>query len=112
MEDASDRAQFTAQASLVGFVAGLLLAGVLAGWFARRLMRSILRPIEAVTRAAQAIGAGQLNRTVPVIGDDELAQFAQAFNLMTQHLRDYRASNTQRFLRTQQTSQATIDSFP
>src|SRR5205823_4506649 len=42
----------------------------------------------------------------------EFAQLAHSFSLMTQHLRDYRASNTQRLLRTQQTSQATIDSFP
>ena len=31
---------------------------------------------------------------------------------MTQHLREFRASNMQRLLRSQQTSQATIDSFP
>ena len=31
---------------------------------------------------------------------------------MTQRLRDYRQSNSERLLRTQKTSQATIDSFP
>jgi two-component system, NtrC family, sensor histidine kinase KinB len=112
MEDANSNAQFTAKASLFGFVAGLVLTAVLAAWFSRQLVRSILRPIGAVTSAAQAIGAGQLNRTVPVIGSDELAQLAHTFNLMTQHLRDFRASNLQRLWRSQQTGQATIDSFP
>ncbi len=111
MEDANRDAQFTAKTSLVGFAAGLLLTAFLAAWFTRRLVRSILRPIKSMTTAAQAIGAGQLNRTVPVLGSDELAQLAHAFNLMSQHLRDFRASNMQRLLRSQQTSQATIDSF-
>jgi PAS domain S-box-containing protein len=112
MEDASASAKFTAQASLIGFGVGLLLTALLAFFFTRRLVRSILRPITAVTNAAQAIGAGNLNRTVPVLGDDALGQLANSFNRMTQHLRDFRASNTQQLLRFQQTSQAAIDSFP
>ena len=112
MEDADRQAQFTAKASLFGFATGLALTAVLAALFTRRLVRSIVRPIAAVTSAAKAIGAGQLTRTVPVIGSDELTQLAQSFNVMTQHLRDFRASNMQRLVRSQQTSQATIDSFP
>jgi signal transduction histidine kinase len=112
MEQANTSAKRTAQLSLAGFAAGLLLTAVLAAWFSRRLVRSILRPIEAVTRAAGAVSAGQLNRTVPVLGTDELARLAQAFNTMTEHLRELRASDVQRLLRSQHTGQATIDSFP
>ncbi|MGH6741194.1 MAG: HAMP domain-containing protein, partial [Bradyrhizobium sp.] len=112
MEQANRNAKLTAQMSLFGYVVALLLTALLAVWFVRRLVRSIVRPISAVTNAAQAIGAGQLTRSVPVIGGDELAQLAHTFNVMTQHLRDFRASNMQRLVRSQQTSQATIDSFP
>jgi PAS domain S-box-containing protein len=111
MEDANRQAQFTAKASLFGFAVGLALTAVLAAWFTRRLLRGILRPIKTVTKAAKAVGEGRLLRSVPVIGNDELAELARTFNNMTQHLRDFRASNMQRLFRSQQTSQATIDSF-
>jgi signal transduction histidine kinase len=112
MERASEEAKRVARSSAIGMTIGLGLALALAGALLWLLVPSLLRPIEAITRAAQAIGEGQLHRTVPVIGHDELAQLARTFNTMTQRLRDYRQSNSERLLRTQQTSQATIDSFP
>jgi PAS domain S-box-containing protein len=111
MEQASRDAKATARTSLLGFGAGLLVAGFLAVLLGLRIVRALLKPLEEVTRAAKAIGAGQLNQTVPVWSPDELGQLAEAFNTMTQHLHDYRQSNTARLLRAQQTSQATIDSF-
>jgi signal transduction histidine kinase len=111
MEEASLNARMTASASLIGFGLGLLLTMVLAAVFAWRLQRSILGPIEEVTRAAQAIGEGQINLTVPVLAPDELGRLAEAFNAMGRRLREYRETNTARLLRAQQTAQATIDSF-
>lgn len=112
MERASEKAKTVARRSAIGVSIGLGLALGLAGALLWLLVPSLLRPIEAITRAARAIGEGQLHRNVPVIGEDELAQLAQTFNTMTQQLRDYRQSSSERLLRTQQTSQATIDSFP
>lgn len=112
MEQASQQAKTMARHSAIGMSIGLGIALGLAGAILWLLVPSLLRPIEEMTRAARAIGDGQLHRTVPVIGNDELAALAQTFNTMTQHLRDYRQSSSERLLRTQQTSQATIDSFP
>jgi signal transduction histidine kinase len=112
MEEANHEAKAAAGRALATFGAGLTAAAVLAAWFAWWLARGVLRPIRAVTRAAQAIGAGQLHQTVPVFGRDEVGQLAQAFNAMSLHLRDYRQSNTAQLLRAQRTGQATIDSFP
>jgi two-component system, NtrC family, sensor histidine kinase KinB len=111
METASTDAKQAARMARLGIGICLALAvgTALVVW---RLATSLIRPIEAMTRAAQAIGEGQLHRTVPVIGTGELAVLAHTFNTMTQHLRDYRQSNSNRLLRSQQTSQATIDSFP
>ncbi len=109
---ASQQAKLLAWHSAFGVAAGLALALLLTGAVLWLLVPSVLRPIEAMTQAAQAIGAGQLHLTVPVIGNDELAQLARTFNAMTQHIRDYRQSSSARLLRSQQTSQATIDSFP
>jgi signal transduction histidine kinase len=112
MEAASRAAQRTATHSLVWFGVGLAAAVVLAGVLALHTVHTTLRPIRAVTQAALGISAGNLNQVVPYLGRDELGQLARAFNSMARHLRDYRQSHSSQLLRAQQTSQATIDSFP
>jgi two-component system, NtrC family, sensor histidine kinase KinB len=112
MEAASRDARALAATSQVGLGLGLAGAVLLALLFAWRLLRAVLGPVGEMTRAAEAIGTGQLHLTVPVYGRDELGQLATAFNTMTRHLREYRQVNTTRLLRAQQTGQATIDSFP
>ncbi|HEX8557470.1 MAG TPA: heavy metal sensor histidine kinase [Pyrinomonadaceae bacterium] len=57
--------------------AALLLAG-LGGWF---LARQGLAPVAAMARSARQIGAGSLDRQLPVANPrDELGQLATAFN--------------------------------
>jgi signal transduction histidine kinase len=113
MEQARDDARATARSALVALAASLAVVSLLlacVGWY---LLRTILGPIRAVTEAAHAIGgSGQLDRTVPVFGRDELGRLAVAFNAMTRELRKYRRGNLDRLLRAQRTAQATIDSFP
>ncbi len=112
MEDASRDAKATARTSirvLIGCVATASLLAIALVW---RLVHSILGPVEAVTRAAQAIGAGKLDHLVPVHRHDEIGQFAETFNKMIERLRSLRHTNLQKLFRAQQTGQATIDSFP
>jgi two-component system, NtrC family, sensor histidine kinase KinB len=112
MEDAAQDARRKAADSLLYFGVGLGIAVVLAVFLAWYNSRVILHPISAVTRSAQAIGAGNLDQVVPVLARDELGQLADAFNVMARQLRAYRQSSYDRLLRAQRTSQATIDSFP
>jgi signal transduction histidine kinase/HAMP domain-containing protein len=112
MERASREAKRTARESVVGFGVGLLVVAVLAGALALWMTRAILRPITAVTRSAMAIGAGNLDQVVPVRSRDELGLLADSFNVMARQLRHYRQTDYTRLLRAQRTSQATIDSFP
>jgi PAS domain S-box-containing protein len=112
MKKASHDAQMAARDSVVGFVIGLVVAAVLAGWLAWRTVHAILRPIQAVTNSAYAIGVGNLDQVVSVSSRDELGQLAEAFNAMARQLRQYRQTDYARLLRAQRTSQATIDSFP
>jgi signal transduction histidine kinase/HAMP domain-containing protein len=112
MEDANRDARRTAAASQYGFAGGLVVTAVLAAWLIWHTTRHVLAPIQTMTRAAQAIGAGNLNQSVPVPGRDELGELAEALNRMTRQLRDYRQTHLARLLRAQRTSQATIDSFP
>jgi signal transduction histidine kinase/HAMP domain-containing protein len=112
MEEASRDARRTARLSLVGFGAGLGAVALLALLLGVRTIRTILQPIQAMTRSAQAIGAGNLDQVVPYTSPDELGQLAQAFNTMARQLRDLRQSQYSQLLRAQRTAQATIDSFP
>ena len=68
MEEASRRGPRRRPAtSLAGFAIGVGRGRgcslALAGW---QLLRAVLRPIQELTDAATAIGAGQLHRTVPL----------------------------------------------
>ncbi len=112
MEEASRAARATARSSVIGLSAGIAAAVLLAVLAAWRLFRVVLRPIAELTDAATAVGAGQLHRTVPAFGKDELGRLAAAFNTMSEHLRHYRQSSADRLIRAQRTGQATIDSFP
>lgn len=112
MERAVAKAKHTAAISEIGLGIGLAITAALAALFIWGTARSILRPIQAVTQSAIAIGAGNFNQAVPVISHDEIGHLAESFNLMARQLRSYRESHSARLLRVQRTSQATIDSFP
>lgn len=112
MESAGRNARHLSLTSLNWFIAGLIVAVVLAGLSAWHTIRTIHRPIQALTRAALEISEGNPDQVVPYSARDELGQLAQAFNTMARHLRDYRESQSAQLLRAQQTIQATIDSFP
>jgi signal transduction histidine kinase len=63
---------------LVGVLVGAAAAVVLAFAFAR----GILRPIGALTSAAQQMERGDLSQRVVVTSNDEIGQLAHAFNAM------------------------------
>lgn len=112
VELASAQARHTASYSETMLAIGLALAGALAVLMTWQMIRTILHPIRAVTEIARQISAGNLDQVMPVVTDDEVGQLAQAFNLMARHLRQYRQAQRNQLSRAQQTSQATIDSFP
>jgi signal transduction histidine kinase len=69
------------------FLVSLLLAGLggalLAGLSSYLLARRLTRPIHALAEATGRVAAGQPGVTVPVDGEDELADLALAFNRMS-----------------------------
>ena len=74
----------------VGLAFALTLGGVAV---TRVVATSVIRPIEAMTRATARIAGGDLDVAVPAERDDELGQMARSFNEMTARLRDSRASD-------------------
>jgi two-component system cell cycle response regulator len=67
---------------LIALASALLLVGI-AAWLEGR---SIVRSVSRVVRASNAIAAGDLQRRVPVSGQDELATLARSFNAMAEQL--------------------------
>lgn len=69
---------------------GILLAGALAALAALALggilVRGLARRLDAVTRAAERIAAGQLGQRVEVRSSDEIGRLAGAFNAMSARL--------------------------
>ena len=112
MEQANRNAHETARLSFSWFALGLAAALVLAAALALHTVRAILRPVRALTHSALAIGSGDLDQVAPITSEDELGQLARAFNAMARELRAHRQAQTSQLLRTQQSSQAAIDSFP
>jgi len=72
MERTGQKARRVAELSLIWFGGGLVLAIFLAGLSAWHTVRTILQPIQALTRAAQEISAGNPDQVVPYVGRDEL----------------------------------------
>jgi two-component system sensor histidine kinase MtrB len=66
----------------LALLGGAFLLIVLAGLAAGAVARGILRPVEAASRAAERIGAGDLSARVPGGGRDEFGRWAGAFNEM------------------------------
>src|SRR5947208_2171942 len=70
--------------------AGLLVALAATGLRAWRAGRTILRPVEDLTRSARAVGDGRFDQMVTARTGDEIGALVAAFNRMTAQLRDLR----------------------
>lgn len=70
------------------FLSGLLLALALTAVLGVILAHTITHPIKEMTKHATAVAEGRFNRKVPVFGNDEIGQLSQAFNYMTDRLRE------------------------
>ncbi|MGI8854958.1 MAG: sensor histidine kinase [Thermomicrobiales bacterium] len=66
-------------------IIALVLAIVHAGW---RIRRSVVRPLEAMGRAARRIAGGDLDFTLPTSSVREVADVRDAFETMGEGLRD------------------------
>jgi NtrC-family two-component system sensor histidine kinase KinB len=112
MVAASHQARAAAFSAQLWSFLGLLAATAATGLLTWHAGRTILRPVEELTRSVRAVGEGRLDRKLPVPSRDELGLLVESFNRMTAQLRDLRQSQSAKLLRAQQTSQATIDAFP
>jgi signal transduction histidine kinase len=111
MEWADKEARRVARRTLELDILVTVVALAVAGWFALRIPRSVLRPLLSFTQHARAIGEGKLDTTVPVPEVSELSLLAEALNRMQEKLRAYRESSLGELLAAKDLSRATIASM-
>ncbi|MGZ9741678.1 ATP-binding protein [Pseudomonas azerbaijanorientalis] len=97
-------------------IAGLLalvgLAVLIIGFVtAQAIARRFGAPIEALAKAADNIGQGNFDVTLPISSAVELNQLTRRFGIMAQALREHQATNVDELLAGQQRLQAVLDSI-
>jgi two-component system, NtrC family, sensor histidine kinase KinB len=89
-------------------VAALLLSSLIALLLAHR----VVRPIRALTQAAEAIGQGNLGRRVDTSSPDELGTLARRFNQMAEALERIQQINLDQIMEAKTTLEATLQANP
>jgi len=112
MVEADRQARALSEKSTRYMIFALLVGIAGAVYFAARLQRSILEPIQALTTVSKELGEGKLDQVVPVMSQDELGQLADAFNKMATKLRAYRQVMGDQILQARQMTEITFSAFP
>ncbi|MFJ4383352.1 KinB sensor domain-containing domain [Pseudomonas sp. NPDC089407] len=101
------------RALLVSGVLGLMgLVVVVLGFItAHNIARRFGQPIEALAKAADQLGKGNFDVTLPVTQATELNLLTRRFGLMADALRKHQATNVDELLAGQQRLQAVLDSI-
>ncbi|AZF61113.1 MULTISPECIES: KinB sensor domain-containing domain [Pseudomonas] len=97
-------------------IAGLLglvgLAVLIIGFItAHGIARRFGGPIEALAKAADKIGQGDFEVTLPISSAAEMNQLTRRFGIMAEALRQHQATNVDELLAGQQRLQAVLDSI-
>ncbi|MEN5237881.1 MULTISPECIES: KinB sensor domain-containing domain [Pseudomonas] len=102
-----------ARALLISGLLGLMGLAVLVLGFitAHNIARRFGQPIEALAEAADQLGQGNFDVTLPVTQATELNQLTRRFGLMADALRKHQATNVDELLAGQQRLQAVLDSI-
>ena len=78
-----DRLISTTRRTVINSSIWVMLAAVIATYF---ITERITHPLKSMTRASKKIAEGDFKERVEVVGNDEIAELAQAFNNMAESL--------------------------
>lgn len=109
----SDQAKMREQAWLITGLLGLIgLAVLLIGFItAHSIARRFGQPIEALARAADQIGQGDFQVSLPISQAAELATLSRRFGLMAEAVQQFKNSNVAALMAEQRRLQAVLDSI-
>ncbi len=111
VKDAEVQAQ--ERAWLIAGLLGLVGLAVLVIGFitAHTIARRVGQPIDALARAADQIGRGDFQVTLPITPVAELSALSRRFGLMAESLRQLKSSNVEALMSEQRRLQAVLDSI-
>jgi two-component system, NtrC family, sensor histidine kinase KinB len=112
MLDADREARALSARSTRYMIVAIIIGLTVALFFATRLQRSILKPLQELTGFARELGDGNLDQVVPVVSKDEVGELADAFNKMATKLRAYRQVTSDEILQARQMTEITFSAFP
>ncbi|MDQ7986191.1 KinB sensor domain-containing domain [Pseudomonas sp. G34] len=106
-------AQAQERAWLIAGLLGLVGLAVLVIGFitAHTIARRVGQPIDALARAADQIGRGDFQVTLPITPVAELSALSRRFGLMAESLRQVKSSNIEALMSEQRRLQAVLDSI-
>ena len=93
-------------------IIGMVIVLAISMYTCFQLSRSILRPIQLLTRATRELGEGQPAQPVPTGSRDELGELALSFNKMAVQLAEYRQNTSEEIVRLHRTMETMLASFP
>jgi NtrC-family two-component system sensor histidine kinase KinB len=108
----SNRIQQSARDVTRLVIIGMMVVLTITAYICYRLGRSILRPIQLLTRATHDLGEGYAAQPVPVVSHDELGELAVSFNKMAAQLEEYRRNTSEEIIRLHRTMETTLATFP
>jgi len=85
---------------------------VVAVGVALRLAREVIGPLRQLAQGANAIREGNFDARILRAPGDEIAEVADAFNLMAERLVEFRRVNLEEILRVKATLEATLSALP
>jgi two-component system, NtrC family, sensor histidine kinase KinB len=112
MLEADHHAKMLSARSTRAMVLLLIFGVALAVALGYGLQRTILKPIQTLTRVSKEMGEGNLDQVIPVESRDELGQLADAFNKLAGRLREYRQTTTDQLLQARHMTEITFSAFP
>jgi two-component system, NtrC family, sensor histidine kinase KinB len=111
MSDANDRARNSAASARRQMYLLLFAGTVLAVGFIFFIGRWILRPIHRLIQSTDEIRRGNLDLVVQSTSRDEIGRLSEAFNTMTEGLREFRRSDQAKLVRIQRATQQAFESL-
>lgn len=112
MLDSQDRARRIARDTSRFLLGAMVLASVVFAYTYYRLGRTLVTPIENLTRSLDAVRAGRFEQVITLSSNDELSRLGQAFNAMANELAHYRRDTDETILRLNRSLRETIAAFP
>ncbi|HEY8966233.1 MAG TPA: ATP-binding protein, partial [Candidatus Methylacidiphilales bacterium] len=93
-------------------ILAMIVAIVIALYTCIWMSRSVLDPIDKLSRSIRQVGEGDLDQTLPSHSRDELGRLATTFNTMAAQLRGYRTAHSEKLQRLHLTMERTLAAFP